>query len=324
MQTRKPFFWLTLALFGAALTPPEPPQVELSNGLVRAVVYLPDAQNGYYRGTRFDWAGAFRSLENKGHQYVEQWFPSYDPNLHDAINGPAEEFVALGYNEAKPGETFVKIGVGVLRRPDDKPYFFAQNYDIVNGGKRSVKSKKNQAEFTHELTDDTGYGYRYTKTLRLVEGKPELLLEHRLTNTGRKPIETSVYNHNFWIIDKEPTGPGVEIAFPYAIQAEGKGFGEIIKPQDKRLVYNRQLTKGENVYSGNVQGYGPTAESYDIRIENKKTGAGLRATADQPLEKLVFWACATTSCPEPYIRLKAAPGQTAAWTIRYEFYQKPN
>ena len=33
------------------------------------------------------------------------------------------------------------------------------------------------------------------------------MLEHRLKNTGRKPIATSVYNHNFFTLDRQPTGP---------------------------------------------------------------------------------------------------------------------
>ena len=39
-----------------------------------------------------------------------------------AITGPAEEFVQpQGFDSAKVGETFVKIGVGVLRKADDSP-----------------------------------------------------------------------------------------------------------------------------------------------------------------------------------------------------------
>jgi hypothetical protein len=301
----------------------DPPEVTLSNGLIESTLYLPDQQNGYYQGTRFDWAGAFKRLDYKGHSYVEQWFETYNPKTHDAINGPAEEFTALGFTEAKPGDTFIKIGVGVLRKPDDKPYFFGTNYEVVDAGKWTVKTHKNYVDFSHELMDATGYSYRYTKTVRLSKSKPELVLEHRLKNTGQKPIETSVYNHNFFIIDHQPTGPTVNIQFPFAVQGEGKGFGNTIRAEGNRLVYSRQLEKKEQVYSDRLQGFGPSASDYDIRLENLKTGAGLRATSDQPLEKLVFWACATTSCPEPYIHLKATPGQEISWTIRYEFYQKP-
>jgi hypothetical protein len=52
----------------------------------------------------------------------------------------------------------------------------------------------------------------------------------------------------------------------------------------------------------------------------KKNGAGIRVTCDQPLEKLVFWACSTTVCPEPYIKLKIVPGEEIKWNIYYEFY----
>ena len=31
------------------------PKAALSNGLVKAVVFLPDAKDGYYRASRFDW-----------------------------------------------------------------------------------------------------------------------------------------------------------------------------------------------------------------------------------------------------------------------------
>ena len=239
-----------------------------------------------------------------------------------------EEFTGLGYADAEPGRTFVKIGVGTVRKPDDKPYSFARYYDVVDPGTWTVKAHKDRrsadaVEFSHALTDSTGYGYRYTKIARLTTGKPEVVLEHSLTNTGRKPIETSVYNHNFWVIDKQPTGPETAVSFPFEVKGEGTGFGTIIKAQGNRLVYARELAKKETVFSAGLQGSGPTATGYDFRVDNAKPAAGLRATADQPMEKLVFWACSTTSCPEPYLRLRAAPGQTLNWTIRYEFYQKP-
>lgn len=312
--------WLLLSLNTPQKPTAEPPQITLSNGLITTTLYLPDTAQGYYRGTRFDWAGAFKNLDYNRHSYIEQWFQNYDPYLHDAINGPAEEFTPLGFAEAKPGDTFVKIGVGTLRRADEKPYAFAGQYAVADYGKRSMKKRKDQLEFTHELTGQDGYAYQYTKVIKLTKGKPELVLEHRLKNTGQKLIETSVYNHNFWIIDQQPTGPTVAVRFPFAVTGEGKGFGTTIVATDKVLTYTRNLDKREQVYSAGLQGFGPTADSYDIRIENLKTGAGLRVTANHPLEKLVFWACATTSCPEPYIRLKAKPGEEVTWKITYVFY----
>ena len=83
------------------------------------------------------------SLEYNGHNYFGKWFEKYDPKIHDAIMGPVEEFrtgdSALGYDQAKPGETFIKIGVGVFRKPDEAAYKFSNTYEIVNGGKWTLR-----------------------------------------------------------------------------------------------------------------------------------------------------------------------------------------
>lgn len=299
------------------------PEAEISNGLITARLYLPDAEQGYYQGTRFDWSGVILSLKYKGHNYFEPWFDKHDPKIHDAITGPVEEFTTIGYEQAKPGDHFLKIGVGMLRKPDDSPYHFVKPYKIVNPGKWTTLKQSDRVEFMHELTDEAGYAYIYRKTVRLTKGKPELVLEHRLKNTGRKTIETDVYNHNFFVIDNEPTGPGIVTSLPFHVQAEGKGIGDIAEIRENQLIYTRPVRKGENVYSSGLQGFGTSAKDYDIRIENTKSGAGVRITSDQPLSKLVYWSCATTACPEPYIHLQAAPGQEISWKIAYEFYTNP-
>src|SRR5205085_1104780 len=105
-------FIIGLALVSLAATQAAAPQAAISNSRVRAQLYLPDGQAGYYQGTRFDWSGVIASLEWNGHSYFGQWFPRYDPKLHDAIMGPVEEFSGLGYDDVKVGESFVRIGVG--------------------------------------------------------------------------------------------------------------------------------------------------------------------------------------------------------------------
>ncbi|CAG5074442.1 hypothetical protein DYBT9623_05129 [Dyadobacter sp. CECT 9623] len=297
------------------------PSTDITNGIIKAKLYLPNAEKGYYRGTRFDWGGVMPSLEYNGHSYFGKWNQApYDPKLHDAIMGPVEEFVALNFDQAKAGETFVKIGVGTLVKPDNKKYAFATDYEIRNPGKWNVTKGKDKVEFVHELKDASGYSYIYTKTLRLVPGKPELVLEHTLKNTGTKTIETSTYNHNFFMIDNEPSNENIRIVFPFEVTGEGSGFGSIIKPAGKQLVYTRQVVNGDQVFSSGLQGFGSSAKDYDIRIENTKSKAGVRMTCDKPLEKLVYWACPTTSCPEPYIKISAAPGKEDKWKVSYEFY----
>src|SRR5689334_23225472 len=125
----------SLLLAGGILAAADFPEAEISNGSIRATLRLPDPARGYYRGTRFDWSGVISSLQYKGHEYFGQWFEKYDPKTHDAIMGPVEEFrtgdAGLGYDEARTGGTFIRIGVGVVRKPEEPQYRQFNTYDIV-------------------------------------------------------------------------------------------------------------------------------------------------------------------------------------------------
>ena len=299
------------------------PQTEISNGILKALIYLPDTVNGYYRGTRFDWSGNMPSLTYKEHEYFGQWYTKYSPEIHDVIMGPVEDFSPLGYQEAKPGENFIKIGVGVITKPDDKAYAFSRNYVVKSHGKWVVDKKADRVQFIHELTY-MNFSYDYSKTIQLTKGKPEMVLIHTLKNTGKSTIETSVYDHNFFVIDKQPVGPGLIFTFPFKVSGLGRGIGDIAKIEANQISFLRTLASGENVFCGGLEGYSQSSKDYDIKIENHNTGAGVRITCDQPLLKLVFWSCPTTACSEPYIKIKVEPGQEFSWTIRYEFYTLKN
>ena len=307
-------FLLTRLAFGQI------PQAEISNAQIRAKLYLPDPQAGYYRATRFDWSGVISSLEWNGHNYFGQWFDRYDPKLHDSITGPVEEFLTngsgLGYDDAKPGESFVKIGVGALRRPDDGPFRQFATYEITDPGKWTIHQSGQEIEFTQELGDTGGYAYLYQKTLRL-EGD-HLILEHRLRNTGRKTISTSVYEHNFFMLDGQASGADTVLRFRFDPRAKADLHG-LAQTEEKSLRYLHELERGQTVFT-ELSGYSGNASDNDIRVENAKTGAGVHQTGDHPLSKLVLWSIRTTVCPEAYIDLRVEPGKEVLWRIAYEFY----
>jgi hypothetical protein len=162
----KYIFYLLSGLTFIAMPLIKFPQTEITNGLIRAKIYLPDAEKGYYQGTRFDWSGNMPSLVYSGHEYFVQWFTKYSPEIHDVIMGPVEAFTPLDYMETKPGDSFVIIGVGVLSKPDDKPYTFSRLYPVLNGGKWKVKKQRDQIQFVHELADKD-YSYQYEKNIEI-------------------------------------------------------------------------------------------------------------------------------------------------------------
>jgi hypothetical protein len=295
------------------------PQAQISNGLINVTLYLPDTLNGYYRGSRFDWSGVIPSLQFKGHTYFGKWFEKYDPRTHDAIMGPVNDFSPLGFKDGKQGDPFVKIGIGVLTKLDTMPYSISKPYKLINPGKWKVTKKSDQVEFTHTLVD-AGYDYSYTKTVSLEKGKPVMVLTHTIINRGKKTIETNVYNHNFLVIDQQPTGPDFLIEFPFKLAGQFRRGGDKVEFKDNRVVFLKQLAPGETVHGGNIAGFSDNAKDYDIRVENQKTGAGVRITCDKPLSNLVFWAASKTLSCEPYTAIKLAPSEQFSWTITYQFY----
>ena len=147
-----------------------------------------------------------------------------------------------------------------------------------------------------------------------------MIISHTLKNTGKNLIRTDVYDHNFLVIDKQPSGPGYVVKLPLNVTGSGKGIGTLVQILDKQLIYLKELAKSESVYCAGVQEVDNSPIPYDLRVENTYVGAGVRITCDQPLLKLVFWSSATTVCPEPYIQISIEPGKEITWKITYYYY----
>ena len=327
----------SLSLSTGLLFAADPPNAEIANHQIRAKIYLPDGKNGYYRGTRFDWSGVVYSLQYKGHDYYGPWFNKTDPSVHDfvyegpdiiagpcsAITGPVDEFGPLGWDEAKPGGNFVKIGIGALRRPDEAAYDNYRLYEIAEPGKWTIAKNRDSVDFTQEVSDSSsGFAYVYRKTLRLAAGKPEMVLEHTLKNTGARVIQTSVYNHNFLVLDRQPPGPGFAIAVPFQIQGPGPLGNGLAEIRGNQIVYLKTL-ENRDVVATAVRGFGGSAKDHEIRIENSHLGAGMSIRTDKPLASESLWSIRTVIAMEPFVAIAIEPGREFTWKSSYRYYALP-
>ena len=300
-------------------------------------VYLPDAKDGYYRGTRFDWSGVIYSLQHGGHDYYGPWFNKTDPKVHDfvyagndivagacsAITGPVDEFAPVGWDQAKPGGHFIKIGIGALRKPDESAYDNYRLYEVADGGKWRVDGHPDSIDFTQTLEDaSTGYGYLYQKTIRLTHGKAEMVLEHRLKNTGSQAIETKVYNHNFLVLDRQAPGQGVAITLPFQIQTARPPNPELAAIRGDQIVYLKTL-EGRDVVTTPIEGFSNQAKDHVIRIENSGLKAGITITGNRPLLSASLWSIRTVVAVEPFVAISIEPEGEFTWTSTYEYYNLP-
>lgn len=300
-------------------------------------MYLPDAKDGYYRSTRFDWSGAVYSLRYKGHDYYGPWFDSVDPKVINwvfrdgkivsgpcsALQGPVDEFqTPLGWDEAKPGGTFIKLGVGVLRKTGDQ-YNRYVPYDVVDPGQWTVEKHRDSIEFTQVLSDqELGYSYIYRKVVRLVAGKPEMVIERSLRNTGRLEIKSEVYDHNFVSIDRQPPGPDYTIELPYRIETPRPVDSTLVGARGNQIVYAKQLS-GEDQAVVFMQGFGDDPKDSQIVIENNKVGAGMKISGDRPLIREFLWSIRTVLAIEAYVDIDIKPGAEFTWSNTYDYYTLP-
>jgi hypothetical protein len=312
--------------------------LQISNGIVQATIHPPDPVSGFYRGTRFDWSGVIGSLKYAGHNYYGPWFTKTNPTVKDyiyqgadivagpcsAVTGPAEEFSTndegLGFSDAAPGGTFLKIGVGVLRKPDNKKYNMFRLYDVVDHGKWSVQAKPDSVEFSQQVTDpSSGYGYLYQKTVRLVAGEPQMVIEHRLKNIGKWPIMSSVYDHNFLVLDNQGIGPDFTITLPFEIHPVKPVNAALGTVNGKTITYLKKL-QGRDQFDVNIEAFGKNSKDYEITIENRHVGAGMKITGDQPLESEELWSIRSILAMEPYVHMSIEPGKDFTWKYTYDYY----
>lgn len=305
------------------------PHRDISNVLMTARLGTTDGTKGFYRGTRFDQAGQVFSLMLNGRQFYGPWFDAVAPDVMDytyddtgqvvagpdsAAIGPVEEFAPVDFTPTA-GSHFVKIGVGILYQPDTAPYDHYRHYRLLDGGQRATRITPRSSTYIQTL-NDAGTAYVYSKTLELVAGKNELLITHVLKNTGKTPIHTTVYDHNF--LRLVPGNNGIRVTAPFPLSAANPPDTGLIHMASNTLTYIRPQKPKERV-SFPVTGYGATAADYDFHITDTATGAGVHVVGDQPLVRVNIFSIDKIEAVEPMIAIDVAPGQEKRWTYRYTY-----
>jgi len=148
------------------------------------------------------------------------------------------------------------------------------------------------------------------------------VLEHSLRNTGRRTIHSTVYNHNFLVLDRQPPGPDFGITVPFQIQSRLPS-GELAEIRGNHVVYLKVLQSEDRVQTL-VEGFDGSPQANDIRIENRKVGAGIRINGDRPLSDLNLWSIRTVLAMEPFIAMTIDPGKEFTWKMSYEYYTLPS
>jgi hypothetical protein len=303
---------LVLALFtpGRAAAPPT---IQLARGALALEVALPDAETGFYRGPRFDWGSHIVRATYAGVEFFSPWKTGIAAGEADAGAGPAEEFDMKeppGFADAGPGGEFLKIGVGILRREDERPYFFNRRYALVRSAPWRITRKTDSITLRQEVHLNEDRAYALEREIALLPSGDGFTLRRTLTNLGRRPLLTEHYAHNFLRPGGTGLRPETGLAFSFPVRlAAGRANAWQVDGSQLSLV--RLIAPGDAVFAS-------LAEIPDKMPSPWLTitaqGLRFRWTGSRPPEAIAVYGRAEVVCPEFFVRLVVEPGESVTWS----------
>ena len=87
----------------------------------------------------------------------------------------------------------------------------------------------------------------------MVPGKAQMTITDVLTNTGKKPIDTTVYNHHFMTLS--PGNDALELRAPFTLTNARPMPADVVKFDGTKMTYLRGLT-GEEQVASDLTGFG--------------------------------------------------------------------
>jgi hypothetical protein len=278
-----------------------------------------DSPNENYQSARFDWSGKIAEVSFRGLKLTTtEQLNSEVPNTLG--RGLYNEFgidSPLGFSEAKCGEWFHKIGVGLLRKTDDH-YLFHQAFEI-NPCEFSVSAQGQRIAFRCESPLLNGYAYVLEKEIELLDYG--FIVKYHLLNKGRKEILTDEYSHNFLSIGSALIGSQDTLKFPFPLNSTQ--FDDYLNPKDVVQFKPSDITFLETpnnpFFFSNICNDKTLAKNWIL--ENKDHKIGMSETTSFLASKVNLWGAGHVISPELFHTIKLDPGETQSWWRRYDVYE---
>lgn len=349
-----------------------------NNGDLSAVIYMPQGikpdEPTYYLASRFDHGSMIGNIQRTtrnpetGETYKHtlygggQWRVPHDPYWPESGIGLASEFGVgddgafcnyrcgwfqvnevtngvLGYQEAKNGESFLKIGVGELIKgscptcdsTDDFKFNSPYKFATPPVWRVEKDSKSNSVTLEQEAVLNQ-YGFILRKEIKLKDD--ELLVKSTLTNIGRVPFATAWYSHHFYTCDNHPVGRGLGVSMDLGgggrYDEPGTWFWSTpienyasITPRDDSVSVemNRGVERSVRIkaeFAKDEKTHGSfTLHGCETSITETIPEVGTEGGVSMYAYNLYIES--GTFSPEPQIYMHLWPGQSISWTQRLEF-----
>ncbi|MCE9613044.1 MAG: hypothetical protein K8T26_02130 [Lentisphaerae bacterium] len=269
-----------------------------------------------YAGTRFDWTGLVTQVTLDGkHRYCVP--EDYGAWQGTGGSGLCNEFGIdrpIGYDDARPGEPFPKLGIGLLTRPDWPDYRFGTPHAIAQRFPVHVTAQEDAAVFTVDPLDCRGYAARLVKTLTIAGAQLEIA--YQLENTGSRPIRTNEYGHNFVGFDGHAVGPAYVLSFPRPVVLDTEpARATILTVRDHQIGWGGIPAEPFYCRLGGVA----RSASPQWDLLHQPSGAAMSESVNFAPSRVAIWGTSHVVSVEVFVEIDLAPGQAMTWTRRYAF-----
>ncbi|WP_339820965.1 hypothetical protein MKZ15_07255 [Paenibacillus sp. FSL R7-0216] len=271
-----------------------------------------------YRGTRFDGSGIITGIELNGrHQFCVP--ESLTPGTGTGGIGLCSEFgikEAIGYEDARVGELFPKLGVGLLTRPDEAEYRFYREYACRRFETEIEQKSAQQICFTTQPAECRGYAVRMLKNIE-ISGN-QLFVTYTVENTGNRTILTDEYSHNFLGIDGYAVGSDYVLKLPFVpkIWSDEPETLEGLEFKGDHVTWERRPEKDFYFRMDHFDG---REVPWLWELTHHPSGLTVRELSKLPLSSAAVWGHGHVISPEMFFAVHVAPGERQSWTRIYEF-----
>lgn len=256
-------------------------------------------------GPRFETLGAVTALRLDGESFCTCEGLIDEFNIEGALPPP-------GYDEAKPGESFVKIGVGELIRSDDGAYNFEHPYQVQCRAPVTAQRQDDSVSLLQQLHTAKGWGYEYRKTYCVIPEAAKLVIEYSLKNTGGHYFRAEQYNHNWFNFGGGPVDHNYSLRTKFDLVEGGR---EWFERQGESVVLTGEMFEPSFFPSPCCA----PVEANWLCVSHAGKAQKITVSGDFDVARFALYADSSALCPEVFADIPLASGEARSWKRIYEF-----
>ena len=279
--------------------------------------------NAPFHKYRFDRAGFMNRVVLDGDICFTAGEPRNLPHPSSAGCGFCYVNKLRSSEDVAVGEYIPILGIGLIRRPDEKKISQFNRYDegfIPFEIKETFEGNK----ALYEVLPMECNGFSVHEYKNIIVNDTSIRVEGKLVNCGQKDLTIMEYGHNFVSIDGMAVGPDYKIDMPQIDDMTGVDMPEAERGGEGNFVGEG---KGFRMKKYEYRDFSMALENYDFyngqpfvwRITNEAAGAFVEGKEEIALSRVKVWSCDHMVCPEIYQNFVVKPGETYSWARTLTF-----